>query len=214
MMGLLHTINVYLPAGNISRKAIVFIYEMFYKDEEGNLLAQTRTNRYDIDIRKAITIEQNNRAHSDQKGNTMSEIQNQNDLHNQPDSYWKERLTPEQYKIMRKKGTEPAFSGALYHNHDQGIYACAACGQQLFSSDAKFESGSGWPSFDQPINREHVELHEDNSFFMRRTEITCKNCGAHLGHVFNDGPRETTGLRYCINSVSLDFKKDQSGQPE
>ena len=129
-----------------------------------------------------------------------------NDLKNQPESYWKEKLTPEQYKVVRQKGTERPFSGALYNNHETGMYNCVACGQPLFSSDAKFESGSGWPSFDDPINMEHVELHEDHSFFMKRTEVVCKNCGAHLGHVFDDGPRETTGKRYCINSVALNFQ--------
>ncbi|GCE15880.1 peptide-methionine (R)-S-oxide reductase MsrB [Tengunoibacter tsumagoiensis] len=126
-------------------------------------------------------------------------------LRDKPDAYWRERLTPEQYHVAREKGTERAFTGALYKNHDNGTYECVACGQALFSSDAKYDSGCGWPSFDDPIHREHVELHEDNSFFMKRTEVICKNCGAHLGHVFNDGPRETTGQRYCINSVSLRF---------
>ncbi|HLG76754.1 MAG TPA: peptide-methionine (R)-S-oxide reductase MsrB [Ktedonobacteraceae bacterium] len=129
-----------------------------------------------------------------------------NDLRNQPESYWREKLTPEQYRICRLKGTEPAFSGSLYYNHQDGMYECVACGQPLFSSDTKFESGSGWPSFDRPVDREHVELHEDNSFFMKRIEVTCKNCGAHLGHVFPDGPRETTGQRYCINSAALHFR--------
>ena len=128
------------------------------------------------------------------------------ELKNKPESYWKEKLTPEQYQVCRRKGTERPFSGALYHNHEKGMYQCVACGQPLFSSDAKFESGSGWPSFDSPVNAENVELHEDNSFFMRRIEVNCKNCGAHLGHVFPDGPRETTGERYCINSVALKFK--------
>jgi len=132
------------------------------------------------------------------------------DLRNMPESYWKEKLTPEQYRILRQKGTEGAFTGALYNNHAKGVYECAACGQALFSSDTKFESGSGWPSFDDPINREHVELHDDNSLFMHRTEVTCKNCGSHLGHVFNDGPRETTGMRYCINSCALNFKADET----
>lgn len=122
-----------------------------------------------------------------------------------PDAYWKEKLTPEQYHVLRQKGTERAFSGALYKNETAGVYECGACGQELFSSDAKYDAGCGWPSFDDPINREHVELKPDNSFFMRRTEVQCKNCGSHLGHVFDDGPRETTGQRYCINSLSLHF---------
>ncbi len=129
-----------------------------------------------------------------------------NDLRNKPESYWKEKLTPEQYHVLRQKGTERAFTGPLYDNHDTGMYECAACGQPLFSSDTKFESGSGWPSFDQPVNSANVELHEDRSFFMRRTEVNCKNCGSHLGHVFDDGPRETTGQRYCINSAALNFQ--------
>ena len=127
------------------------------------------------------------------------------DLKHMPESYWREKLTPQQYHILREKGTERAFTGALYNNHVKGMYQCAACGQDLFSSDAKFDSGTGWPSFDDPVNLEHVELHEDRSFFMRRVEVICKNCGSHLGHVFEDGPQETTGLRYCINSASLAF---------
>jgi peptide-methionine (R)-S-oxide reductase len=131
------------------------------------------------------------------------------DLKNMPESYWKEKLNPEQYQVCRLKGTERAFTGTLYNNHAKGMYECVACGQPLFSSEAKFESGSGWPSFDDPVNREHVELHQDTSYGMLRTEVACKNCGAHLGHVFEDGPRDTTGLRYCINSVSLKFKPEE-----
>jgi peptide-methionine (R)-S-oxide reductase len=128
------------------------------------------------------------------------------DLRNKPESYWKEHLTPEQYHIVRQKGTERAFTGKLYNNHATGTYECVACGQSLFSSDTKFDSGSGWPSFDDPINQENIELHEDKSYFMVRTEVVCRNCGAHLGHLFDDGPRETTGLRYCINSAALNFQ--------
>jgi peptide-methionine (R)-S-oxide reductase len=128
------------------------------------------------------------------------------DLKNMPESYWKQKLTPEQYKVLRQNGTERAFTVPLYDNHETGIYECAACGQALFSSGAKFESGTGWPSFDDPVNREHIELHEDRSFFMKRTEVTCKNCGSHLGHLFEDGPRKTTGMRYCINSAALAFQ--------
>lgn len=131
-------------------------------------------------------------------------------LKNQPEAYWKERLTPEQYQVCRLKGTERAFTGAFWNNHEKGMYECVACGQPLFSSDTKFDSGTGWPSFDQPVNREHIELHEDRSFFMKRTEVVCKNCGAHLGHLFDDGPREKTGQRYCINSVALRFQPDET----
>jgi peptide-methionine (R)-S-oxide reductase len=121
---------------------------------------------------------------------------------------WREELTPEQYYILRQKGTEPAFSGALYRNHEKGSYHCAACGALLFQSDAKFESGSGWPSFWNPAENDAVATHEDESFGMRRIEVTCARCGGHLGHVFPDGPRPT-GLRYCINSTSLKFAKEE-----
>lgn len=131
------------------------------------------------------------------------------DIRNKAESYWREKLTPEQYAVLREKGTEAPFSGKFYDNHEQGMYVCAACGHELFSSDAKFESGSGWPSFDQPTNRENVKLIEDTSHGMVRTEVICKQCGSHLGHVFPDGPTETTGERYCINSCSLDFKQKE-----
>jgi peptide-methionine (R)-S-oxide reductase len=138
----------------------------------------------------------------------------ENDLRNMPESYWQEKLTPEQNNVCRLKGTERAFTGKLYYNHEAGIYQCVACGQPLFSSEHKFESGSGWPSFDRPLAEGTVELHEDRSLFMRRTEVVCKKCGSHLGHVFDDGPQETTGLRYCINSVALDFQPGEAKQAE
>ena len=119
---------------------------------------------------------------------------------------WKKKLTAEQYNVLREKGTEPSFTGKYVHSKEQGMYVCAGCGNTLFSSDTKFDSGTGWPSFDNPINKEHVELKEDISHGMRRTEVVCKNCGGHLGHVFDDGPTKT-GQRYCINSCALEFKK-------
>lgn len=124
------------------------------------------------------------------------------------DEEWRAQLTPEQYYITRQKGTEPAFSGALYRNHDDGLYRCVACDAPLFRSGEKFESGSGWPSFWEPVTSEAVERHEDNTHGMRRIEVTCARCGAHLGHVFPDGPKPT-GLRYCINSGALNFEKEK-----
>ena len=122
------------------------------------------------------------------------------------DAEWKKELTPEQYQVCRMKGTERPFTGEYYKTKDPGVYKCVACGNELFESDTKYESGSGWPSFYKPIGEENVETEDDDTYGMRRTEVMCSKCGAHLGHVFPDGPRPT-GLRYCINSVSLKLEK-------
>lgn len=137
--------------------------------------------------------------------NSVPQTNNQFPL-KKTDEEWKKTLTQEQYYILREKGTERAFTGAYYDNHEKGTYYCAGCHQALFSSDTKFESGTGWPSFWQPISKTAVTVGQDNSHGMSRDEVLCSNCGGHLGHVFDDGPKPT-GLRYCMNSASMKFEK-------
>jgi peptide-methionine (R)-S-oxide reductase len=120
---------------------------------------------------------------------------------------WKKELTPEEYRVLREAGTEAPFTGAFVDNHEAGMYTCRACGAALFSSDAKFDSGSGWPSFTDPAVAENVGTRSDDSHGMHRTEVYCKTCGGHLGHLFDDGPKDAGGKRYCINSVCLGFDK-------
>lgn len=148
-------------------------------------------------------------THSSASGNVSDSANANIDFKKLSDKDWQARLTPEQYKVLRKKDTERAFTGKYWDNHEAGSYKCAGCGAPLFSSETKFESGTGWPSFTAPVDKNKVAVETDNTYGMTRNEVVCSNCGAHLGHVFDDGPAPG-GQRYCINSVSLDFKKGAS----
>lgn len=128
---------------------------------------------------------------------------------NKSEDEWKKELSPEEYKVLREKGTEAAFSGKYWNMHEDGAYTCKACGEELFLSETKFDSGTGWPSFYDLMNNDAVELKEDISLGVARTEVNCARCGSHLGHLFQDGPKDKGGKRYCINSCSLDFKTKQ-----
>lgn len=142
------------------------------------------------------------------KAQTTNSEMKKNDETIKTEKQWQQELSPEEYRVLRNCGTEPAFTGKYYKHNKKGIYECAGCGTELFSSNTKYDSGSGWPSFYAPVEKNTIKEVEDNSFGMRRIEIKCANCDSHLGHVFPDGPNPT-GLRYCVNSVSLDFSEEE-----
>lgn len=154
----------------------------------------------------SVMAAKTNRASDDKNNNTDATKKGKKMKVVKTEEEWKQTLSPEQYHVLREHGTERAFTGAYYDNHEKGEYVCAACGQELFTSDTKFDSGTGWPSFYAPVDKEAVEEKTDSSYGMVRTEVLCSRCASHLGHVFPDGPKPT-GLRYCMNSVALKFVK-------
>jgi len=171
----------------------------------GTLAEDTRDRNSACHPKAAHRIEEAKTAEANFTDSSAQKGQNMIDKIIKTDEEWRQELTPEQYRVMRQKGTERAFTGAYYNNHEKGVYECAACGNALFSSDVKFDSGTGWPSYWEPVSKESVREEVDNSHGMRRVEAVCNRCGAHLGHVFEDGPKPT-GLRYCMNSVALELK--------
>jgi peptide-methionine (R)-S-oxide reductase len=172
-------------------------------DSSENTLARTAESA-DIGSKQKIGTEENNMTEEEKSANT-----NFNAPAQRTDAEWREILTPEEYHVMRECGTERAFTGKYWNTKTPGVYLCAGCGEQLFDSDEKYESGSGWPSFWKPADSSNIAEVSDNSLGMKRIEIICGRCGAHLGHLFPDGP-QPTGLRYCINSISLKLKPDSS----